>query len=81
MDQLLLIALTQRYSLPSSRLAALLSHVILDKRLQPVIAFFLKYPSKCSYLVVAWLGPREAAAVSSHVLCTPYNHAPVYSIT
>ena len=25
--------------------------------------------------------PRETAAVSAHVLCTPYNHAPVYSVT
>ena len=24
--------------------------------------------------------PREAAAVSAHVLCTQYNHAPVYSV-
>ena len=28
------------------------------------------------YLVVTWLVPRETAAVSVHVLCTPYNHAP-----
>ena len=25
--------------------------------------------------------PREAAAVSAHVLCTPYNHAAVYGVT
>ena len=25
-------------------------------------------------LVVAWLVPRETAAVSAQVLCTPYNH-------
>ena len=25
--------------------------------------------------------PRETAAVSAQVLCTPYNHAPVYSVT
>ena len=33
------------------------------------------------YLVVAWLVPRETAAVSAHVLCTPYTHAPIYSGT
>ena len=27
--------------------------------------------------VVTWLVPRESAALSAHVLCTPYNHAPV----
>ena len=32
-------------------------------------------------LVVTWLVPRETAAVSPHVLCTPYNHSPVYSVT
>ena len=25
--------------------------------------------------------PRETAAVSAQVLCTPYNHAPVYKDT
>ena len=33
------------------------------------------------YVVVIWLVPRATAAVSAHVLCTPYNHAPVYSVT
>ena len=32
-------------------------------------------------LVITLLMPRETAAVQAHVLCTPYNHAPVYSIT
>ena len=32
-------------------------------------------------LVVIWLVPHETAAVSEHVLWTPYNHAPVYSVT
>ena len=31
------------------------------------------------WLVVAWLVPRETAAVSVQVLCTSYNRAPVYS--
>ena len=33
------------------------------------------------YLVVAWLVPRETAAISAHVLCMPSNHAAVYSVT
>ena len=44
---------------------------------------FLEYPFKwlqCC-LVVTWLVPCETAAISAHVLCTPYNHAPVYSVT
>ena len=32
-------------------------------------------------LVVTWLVPRQTAAVSAHVLCTPYNHAPIYIVT
>ena len=40
---------------------------------------FLVY-SQC-YLVVTWLVPHETAAASVHVLCTSYNHAPVYSVT
>ena len=31
--------------------------------------------------VVTWLVPRETAAVLVHVLRTPYNYAPVYSVT
>ena len=29
---------------------------------------------------LAWLVPRETAAVSAQVLCTPYNHAPCHLI-
>ena len=29
----------------------------------------------------AGLVPCETAAVSAYVLCTPYNHTPVYSVT
>jgi len=32
-------------------------------------------------LIVMWLVSSETAAVSAHVQCTPYNHAPIYSIT
>ena len=38
-----------------------------------------KWVQRC--LVVTWLVSRETVAVSGHVLCTPYNHAPVYSVT
>ena len=31
-------------------------------------------------LGVTWLVPHAADAVLAHVLCTPYNHAPVYSV-
>ena len=54
------------------------------------VAFFIvhlfEFPSRwCTsvphYLVVKWLVSCEIAAISVHVLCTPYNHAPVYSVT
>ena len=32
-------------------------------------------------LVFAWIVPRETADVSAQVLCTPYNHVSVYSVT
>ena len=32
-------------------------------------------------LVVIWLVPHETAAVSAQVVCTPHNHARVYSVT
>ena len=31
-------------------------------------------------LVATWLVPREPAAISVHVLCAPYNHAPVFRV-
>jgi len=32
-------------------------------------------------LIVTGLVPRETATVSAQVLCTPYNQAPIYSVT
>ena len=32
-------------------------------------------------LIVTWLAAHKMAAVSAQVLCTPYSHAPVYSVT
>ena len=47
------------------------------------ISSLSQYPPKWFQrcLVVTWLVPRETAAVSAHVPCTPYNHAPMYSAT
>ena len=61
-----------------------MSHVILNERLQPFTALFyisIQVVYLQRYLVVAWLVPREIAAVSAHVLCTQYNHAPIYRVT
>ena len=39
-----------------------------------------EYPPKWlqQCFVVTWLVPHETAAVSAHVLCSSYNHAPVH---
>ena len=45
------------------------------------VLFYIKSPIvylQCC-LTVTWLMPRETAAVSAHVLCTPRNHSPAYS--
>ena len=46
---------------------------------------FFSYPQKwcthMAYIVVTWLVPLETAVILEHVLLTPYNHAPVYSVT
>ena len=33
------------------------------------------------YLAITWLVPCKTAAISVHILCTPCNHAHVYSVT
>ena len=38
----------------------------------------LAFLQRC--LVVTWLVPRQTAAISAHVLCTPYSHAPRCSV-
>ena len=38
-----------------------------------------KWLQRC--LLVTWLVPCETAAISEQVLCTPYNPAPVHSVT
>ena len=42
-----------------------------------------EYPPKWLQCCLAgsWLVPCKTAAVSAHILCTPYKHAPVYSVT
>ena len=70
----MIITFIWRYSLLSSRLTALLSHVILNERLSSLMALFstpIKVLYLQRYLVVTWLVPREAAAALAHVLCTP----------
>ena len=39
-----------------------------------------KWLQRC-HLVVTWLVPRETVAILPQFLCTPYNCAPVYSLT
>ena len=55
----------------------------LSEWVQPYTARFW-IPTKVVYLqhclVVTWLVPHKTAAISAHILCTLYNHAPVYSI-
>ena len=48
-----------------------------------VIARFGYPPKWCTYSASWSLHGRHVklAAVSAHVLCTPYDHAPVYSVT
>ena len=48
---------------------------------QCVFEYPLKWYAYSTVLVITWLVPHETAAVLAHVLCTPYNHAPVYSVT
>ena len=80
-EELLLITFIQRYSLLPSRLTALLSHLIMKEsdcslEYSPPSGVFTAL-----FWLLLWLVPREIAAASAHVLCTPYNHAPVYSVT
>ena len=80
--RLLLIAFIWRYSPLSSRLSALL-YAILNGWLSLFIARFW-ISAQVVYLqryLVTSLVSRGTAAVSAHVLRTPCNHAPVYSVT
>ena len=49
--------------------------------------FFVSFCFVCLFLVfccslaATLLVPRENDALFDYVLCTPYNHAPVYSVT
>ena len=68
-----------------SRLIALMPHVILNEWPYPFIVHIFNICRSgvltARYLVVAWLVPCESAAILAQVLCTPFNHAPVYSAT
>ena len=58
-------------------------HIWLNEWLALHSAFLTAHQSgvlqRC--LVVTWLVSPKTAAVPVHVLFTPYNHAPVYSVT
>ena len=76
--RLLSIAFISHYSPLFSRLTVFMLHVALSD--QPFIARFgisTKVMCLQHCLVVTWLVPRESAAVLAHILCTPYNPAPV----
>ena len=72
-----------------NRFTALLLHVILSYWVTVALhsAFFFYYPLKCCtnnalwLLNFTWPVQHETATISfsAHILCTQYNHAPVYS--
>ena len=65
-----------------ARLTALLSNAVWKEWLAFYSVFWVSTKVvTVLYMVVTLLVPHETAAVSAHVLCTPYNHAPVYSVT
>ena len=75
---LMVIAFVLRCSLLSSRLAALLLHVILNESLQLFIACF-EYPHEWRAYSAVWLlhGRCHVKLLPSRrVLCTSYNHVP-----
>ena len=85
MMMMMMISFIQRYSSLSSRLIALLSRVILND-CGLFSSFFIarfEYPQKVAFfqrcLVLAWLVPRETAALSARSLytmqpCTKSRH-------
>ena len=66
----MLIAFIQHYSLPSSRLTALVCDSPQVTSFSPQV--FEHSPK------LTWLVPHETAAISVQVLCAPYNHAPCH---
>ena len=54
-------------------------YVCLSYMLEVPYLLILHHCFKC--LVVTWLMLCETAAISAHILCTPYNLAPVYSVS
>ena len=69
-------SLKQRYS-PLSWADSLHSHVVLHEWLAFYRVFWNVHRSGV-LTMLAWLVPHETAAVSAHVLWTPYNHAPCH---
>ena len=61
-----------------SRADSLRSHVILSTWVTSFYSAFLNIHYSGVVTALAWLVPRETAAVTAQVLCTPYNHAPCH---
>ena len=58
-----------------SRADSVRLHVILHER----TAFYSPFFHRSGvFTALTWLVPRETAAISALVLCTPYNHAPCH---
>ena len=76
------MATIARYFLLPSRPTGLHSHLTVNEWLHVVYTARFEYPPKWLQhcFVVTQLVWRETADVSVHVPCTPYNHAPVYSV-
>ena len=76
------LATIPRYFLLPSRPTGLHSHLTLNEWLHVVSTARFEYPPRWLQhcFVVTQVVPRETADVSVHVLCTPYNHAPVYNV-
>ena len=59
-------------------LFSLCSHVILHQMTSFLHSELLNIHRSGVLTALAWLVPHETAAISAHVLCTPYNHAPCH---
>ena len=64
-----------------SRADSLRSHVILcEWQAFYIVGFFfiIHRSAVLTLTALAWLVPRETAAISAQVVCTPYNHTPCH---
>ena len=72
---ILMIAYIALFSALLSRLTALTWG---STRVTSFITRFLNIHRRGVLTVLTWLVPRETAAISAQILCTPYNHAPCH---